>query len=223
MKQITLIFGLIFLGCFFIGIQDGNAFSETSSNKSPSQDTLVYLKKYSLTGDFDGDGKLDTIVQNLINANTKQQIDYFSSNQWDTIENYFSRIEADVILTLKNHKCDTLHFGSGGGLYCLINLGDNNNDKKDEIALVVDDYSFTNISTCKIYTLCNNKWIELKSFKIHESAFDYYGENIPDFKIIRGFLECRNNKWFYIDYEDWFNADTEKDTILIPLKLKSGC
>lgn len=91
------------------------------------------------------------------------------------------------------------------------------------IALVVDYYSFTNISLCNIYTLCNTKWIQLKSFKIHENAFDYKEKNIPEFKQIKGFLEYRNNNWFYIDYEDWFNAKTEKDTILKPLKIKKVC
>jgi len=224
MKVITIIILLIFLECSFI--QKQKTLSEDSSNKInklSSQDTLVYLKKFSLTGDFNGDGKLDTINQNVIIANSKKQIDYFPSSQWDTIENYFDRIKADVILTVKNQKCDTLHLGSGGGLYCLINIGDNNKDKKDEIAIVVDYYNFTNISPCNIYTLCNNKWKVLKSFKIHENAFDYEGQNIPDFKQIKGFLEYRKNKWLYIDYEDLFNAETDKDTILKPLIIKNGC
>ena len=227
MKQavIYLIIILCF-SCSFIEKKDSKTNSKISLNNSRKidiQDTLVYLKKLSLVGDFDGDGKLDTIYQNVINEKTKQQIDYFPSKQWDSIENYFNKIGADVILTLKKHKCDTLHLGSGGGLYCLINIGDNNHDKKEEIALVTDYYNFTNISPCEIYTICDNKWIKLKSFKIHESAFDYEGEKIPEFKQIRGFLENRKNKWFYIDYEDLFNAEADKDTILKPLKIKKSC
>jgi hypothetical protein len=144
------------------------------------------------------------------------------AGQWDSIEN-IDRIGAEVILTLKNRKCDTLHLGSGGGLYCLINIGDINKDKKDEIAFVVDNYGFTNISLCTIYTICGTEWNELKSFQIHESAFDYEAKNISDFKQIKGFLEYRKNKWFFIDYQDWFNAESDKDTILKPLKIKRGC
>ncbi|MGV7105107.1 hypothetical protein [Flavobacterium sp. U410] len=222
-QRIIYLAMLLCFGCSFIEKQEKQTNSENLFNRIKTQDSLVYLKRLSLIGDFDGDGRTDTISQNLINKKSKLQIDYFPSSQWDSIENYFDKIEAEVILTVKNHKCDTLRFSSGGGLYCLINLGDNNNDKKDEIALVVDYYSFTNISLCNIYTLCNTKWIQLKSFKIHENAFDYKEKNIPEFKQIKGFLEYRNNNWFYIDYEDWFNAKTEKDTILKPLKIKKVC
>lgn len=223
MKPIPYIPLFFCLGYWLIIMLNGKIHSENSSNKNNatvSQDSMVHLKKLYVTGDFNGDGNMDTIHQNTISAITHQEINSFHTREWDSIENYFYKIDADVILTLANQKCDTLHLGPGGGLYCLINIGDNNKDKKDEIAFVVDYYSFTNISSCEVYTLCNTEWTKLKSFKIHESAFDYETENIPDFKQIKGFLEHRKNKWFYIDYMDWFNAETEKDTILKPLRIK---
>lgn len=226
MKKSAIIIVFIFLCFAFVGKQDGESLPKkliSKIAKSHSRDSLVNLKKIALTDDFDGDGKLDTINQNVINGNTKKQIDYFLSSQCDSIENYFDSIGAEVILSVKNQKCDTLHLGAGGGLYCLINIGDNNKDSKDEIAIVVDYYNFTNISPCTIYTLCNNKWKALKSFKIHEDAFYYSSEVAPDFKQIKGFLEYRKNNWYYIDYQNWFDAETVKDTILKPLKLKKGC
>lgn len=142
MKQLVINLVIILcFGCSFIEKQEAKTNSKNSLAKIQKIDTLdslVYLKKLSLIGDFDGDSKLDTIYQNILNEKTKEQIDYFPSNQWDSIEKYFSKIGADVILTVKNRKCDTLHLGAGGGLYCLINIGDNNHDKKDEIALVTD-------------------------------------------------------------------------------------
>jgi hypothetical protein len=183
----------------------------------------VHLEKLTITGDFDGDGKADTLFQNTINKNTKVSIDSFPNNQWDSLETYFYKIDADVILTLSNRKCDTLKLGATGGLYCLINIGDNNKDKKDEIAFVVNYYNFTNITSCCIFTLCDNKWKQLKEFKIHENAFEYEGDTVKTFKQIKGFLEYRKKSWFYIDYIDWFNAESDKDTILKPLKIKNGC
>ena len=219
----------VFIFCFSCSHVDKKNIESRSNDtldlekESLTKRAYVHLDKKSIIGDFDGDSKTDTLFQNTINEITKLSIDSFPDNQWDSIENYFYKINADVILTILNRQYDTLHLGSGGGLYCLINIGDNNNDKKDEIALVVDYYNFTNITPCCIYTLCGNKWKELKSFKIHESAFDFEGDSIPTFKPIKGFLEFRKNKWFYIDYQDWFNAESDKDTILKQLKIKNGC
>jgi hypothetical protein len=199
---------------------------ETSLNNKKvehKETKYIHLSKLSINGDFDGDGKTDTLFQNTINKTSKVQIDSFPDNKWDSIENYFYKINSDVILTISNRQNDTLHLGRGGGLYCLINIGDNNNDKKDEIAFVVDYYNFTNINPCFIYTLCSNTWKELKSFKIHENAFEFKGDSANTFKQIKGFLEFRKNKWFYIDYYDWFKAESNKDTILKPLKIKNGC
>lgn len=225
--KFTIYFVIIFcVSCAPIDNKNRKNTIETSienKNNSLKETTYFHLNKLSIIGDFDGDGKKDTLYQNTVNQINQSSIDSFADNQWDSIENYFYKINADVILTIANRHFDTLHLGAGGGLYCLINMGDNNKDNKDEIALVVDDYSFTNISSCYIYTLCGHKWIALKSFKIHESAFDYRGDSAIIFKQINGFLEQRKNKWFYIDYQDWFNAENDKDAMLKPLKLKKGC
>ena len=72
----------------------------------------------------------------------------------------------------------------------MINLGDLNKDKKDEIALVVDVPDYSQLNTCHIYSLCNNQWTEIKRFSIHEGAFTFgKGEDAHNFEEIRGFLE----------------------------------
>lgn len=225
----TLLFK-IFIYCFILYLfgctngsnnnNDTKIDSLNTNNDRVLKNTFFHLKKLSITGDFDGDGKVDTLSQNTINKQTKQPIDSFPDSQWNSIENYFWLMNADVQLFMSNKPCDTLHLGAGGSLYCLINIGDNNKDKKDEVAVVVDYYDLTNISTCVIYSLCGNKWKEIKSFKVFESAFDYEGDSIPNSKQINGYLEYRKNKWYYIDYYDWFNAETDKDTMLKPLIIK---
>lgn len=212
---------------YFFSCTDGintnknNKTNNLTINKDTAiKTTFFYLKKLSVTGDFDGDGKIDTLCQNTINELTKQPIDSFPDSQWNSIENYFWLMKADVQLFMNNKPSDTLHLGAGGSLYCLINIGDNNNDNKDEIAVVVDYYDFTNISTCGIYSLCGNKWKEIKSFKVHENTFVYEVDSINDCKQINGYLEYRKNKWYYIDYYDWFNAETDKDIMLKPLIIK---
>lgn len=204
-------------------IQEKTIDSSTLTNVTKSPSVYVQLHSHSLSGDFDGDGQIDTLFQKTIDNTTSLSIDSFPETQWDSMEHFFSTHHADVILTLHNRQCDTLHLGQGGGLFCLINIGDNNHDQKDEIALAVDYYDFTNITSCYIYTICGNHWKVLKSFKIHESAFDFDGDSKPPFKQIKGFLEWRKNEWFYIDYQDWFNAETSQDTMLRPLAIKTGC
>ncbi len=221
-KTLFYCFILYFFSCTNgTNTYENNKIDSLNINKDIElKNTFFHLKKLSITGDFDGDGKVDTLCQNTINELTKQTIDSFPDSQWNSIENYFGLMNADVQLFMSNKTSDTLHLGAGGSLYCLINIGDNNKDNKDEIAVVVDYYDFTNISTCFIYSLCSNKWKEIKSFKVFESAFEHEGDSIPNFKQINGYLEYRKNKWYYIDYTDLFNAETDKDTMLKPLIIK---
>ncbi len=178
------------------------------------------IENQSITGDFDGDGKLDTLYQHTVSGYNKLPIDSFQTDPWDSIESILLKADAEILLTLSHNHYDTLSLGFGGGLYSLINIGDNNNDQIDEIALVVNTYNFSNISVCEIFTLCKDKWIPLKEFQIHEQA--YYDTDL-DPKKIKGFLEYQNGDWFYIDYIDLFNAESAKDTLLKPLKINKGC
>lgn len=224
MKQHFIIIFILFFCCSNVDSIKGDRKVADTFKKVNAEIKFVHLDKLSITGDFDGDGKIDTLVENNISGLNKLSIDSIPNySEWDSLARFFDRVESDLILSLVNRKCDTLHLGSGKGLFCLINIGDNNNDKKDEIALVVDQCTFTNICTCHIYSLCKNKWNELKHFIIHRDAFVYDENSKPYLKGIKGFLELRKNKWMYIDYYDWFNAKSDKDTVLRPLKLKNGC
>ena len=55
-----------------------------------------------------------------------------------------------------------------------------NNDKKDEIALVIDYCDYSSLNSCVIYSLCNNNWKIIKHFTINETSFDYIeNEKLP--------------------------------------------
>lgn len=172
----------------------------------------VYLKKLEklyITGKFYGNGEKDTIFQHNYSRLSKREIDSFPDplkNEWDDIVMWFDNQQSFNYLVTNKKQSDTLSLGTGQGLYCLINIGDNNSDGKDEIAFVVDYCDFSQINTCAIYTLCNSRWTKLKEFKIHESAFYYTGESMPIFNEIKGFLEIKSNKWIYKDYLQEFNS-----------------
>ena len=131
----------------------------------------------------------------------------------------FSYQLSDAYLVLNKRNCDTLHLGTGSGLYCLINIGDNNHDGKDEIAFVVDNCDFSSLNSCNIYTICRNKWTELKSFGVNEFAFDYTTNEEPVFNEIPGFLEKHNGQWMFKDYYQEFFDTIEGNTKFAKLKL----
>ncbi|HLA55490.1 MAG TPA: hypothetical protein VK623_05295 [Flavobacterium sp.] len=170
-----------------------------------SADKFHKLEKLYITGDFDGDKKTDTLFQYNYSKLKKAEIlnapDPFKT-EWDTVVNWFYKQESDVRLSLKKKGSNILHLGTAQGLNCLINVGDTNNDGKDEIALVVDYCDFSRVNSCKVFTLCNGKWTLVKRFGIHEGAFDWDADQKrPTFTNIRGFLEQENGVWKYSDYE----------------------
>ena len=171
------------------------------------------LKKLMAIGQFDGDQKVDTIFQHNYSKRTKAEIvlapDPFQ-NEWDTIEKWFYDQDALVYLRLHNSPFDTLQLGIAQGLYCLINIGDNNADGIDELALVIDHLDRSRVNTCKIYTLCGPHWKLLKQFGIHEDAFNFNGQQAPVFDHITAYLEKQNGHWVYQDYgQDAFDKQEE--------------
>jgi len=182
---------------------------------------LHKLEKLFVVGDFDGDRKQDTIFQHNFSRLTKAEIEYSADpfqNEWDTVVKWFNDQDADLYLTLNKSNQDTLHLGTAKGLYCLINIGDNNADDKDEIALVIDKLDFSRVNSCKIYSLCKGKWVILKDFDIYEESFDFSGSKPPVFNEVKDFLERKNGEWYYIDYHQEYEKQEDVGKML-PLKL----
>lgn len=119
----------------------------------------------SITGDFNGDGTTETLIQDIADStgttvtripNTPAEIEndttidgYHRYIEFVAKLNYRTRIKSNDIAN------KPLYFGSSQGLYCLINVGNVNNNPGDEIALVIDRLDFSRSNSCKIYTLCN--------------------------------------------------------------------
>ena len=161
------------------------------------------LEKLSTVGDFDGDNKTDTIYQHNYSKLEKKEIDFAPDpikTDREEFYEWFSKQDANVYLKLNQNKENILNLGNAQGLYCLINIGDNNKDGKDEIAFVIDECDYSRTNTCKIYTLCNGKWQLLKEFGIREDAFDgKKGKSQSNYNSIKGYLEKQNNVWKYLD------------------------
>lgn len=183
---------------------------------------LHKLEKLFVVGDFDGDRKQDTIFQHNFSKLTNTEIDNSADpfqNEWDTVVKWFYDQEADLYLTLNKSNQDTLHLGTAQGLYCLINIGDNNADGKDEIALVIDYLDFSRVNSCKIFSLCNDKWTLLKQFGVHEGSFDFTTDKAPIYESIKDHLEKQNGKWVYKDYSQDGYDNQEDVGKMLTLKL----
>ncbi len=166
----------------------------------------IYLRKLTklyAIGDFDGDGKKDTVYQHNFSKLHHTEIDSSADpfqNELDIVSKWFYDQQSDVFLTINKRHQDTLHLGTAQGLYCLLNVGDNNLDGKDEIAFVTDYCDFSQLNSCGVYSLCGGKWKQLFNFQIHEDAFSFTSDSMPTFTNIRGYLEKKDGKWFYLDY-----------------------
>ena len=210
-----------------LGLLSCNSQTEKTVDNSTVLKTADYkiklhkLGKLFIVGDIDGDGKQDTIFQHNFSRLTKTEIEYSADpfqNDWNTVVKWFYDQDADLYLTINNSNQDTLHLGTAQGLYCLINIGDNNGDGKDEIALVIDYLDFSRVNSCNIYSLCKGKWTLLMQFDIHEDSFVFTGDKAPIFDNIKDYLEKQNGKWVYMDYHQ--DNKQEESRKMLTLKLE---
>ncbi|MES2487789.1 MAG: hypothetical protein V4581_17815 [Bacteroidota bacterium] len=169
----------------------------------------------SITGDFDGDGKQDTLSQ-FIADSLGNRLDYLVEiNNWDTDVVNWDRENYNTAFSINGKPTDIAHY-IAVGLYCLINLGNINKTKGDEIAIVPLLLDYSRLNTCHIYSYCNGKWAEVYSFAVNESSFDYVTNIQPVFNSIPDALEKHKGNWMYIDYYEWFEDSNIK---MKPLKV----
>lgn len=190
------------------------AFSALAQKKAP--DGYTDAPTLTITGDFDGDGKQDTFTQ-FVADSLGNKLDYIlDTGDWDTTiplydsMHYYNEFTFNGNLVDINNQVDV-------GLLCLINLGNINSTKGDEIALVPFLKDYSNLNHCRIYFCCNGSWAEVFNFNINEMDFIYTGDVELLFTNIPGRLEKQNGTWMYLDYMEWFKDST------LPMKpLKVG-
>jgi len=213
-RLLNLVFVILLIGVISNCSRTESKYNTSDSELLDSETQMSFskLRKLFIVGDFDGDGKIDTLFQYNFSLLHNAEIDSVLNpyiNDWDTTLDWFFKQEPNVYLAFNKKGKDTLTIGEARGLYCLLNIGDINSDGKDEIALTVNYLDFTNLNRCKIYSYCNNKWTILKVFNIHESAFEYTVDSIPIFSDIRGYLEKQKGRWVYMDFDDKMEGEEE--------------
>lgn len=196
-----------------------------ASQEIPSAPSLTFLPAAtpSVTGDFDGDGRRDTLVWHLVSALTGKAIDSVPDPlACDWYEQFLPWYEAHSVggyLASARAGLDTLHISHTNGPHLLLNIGDSNQDGKEELAVSFDSYDFSLLNSFTIVYLCNNEWKYALYSTINESVF-YDDSCQSSFHGIQDYLEKRNGRWMYRDYLKWMNADPPQDTLFRPLRLE---
>jgi hypothetical protein len=172
---------------------------------------LQVLRKKIVVGDFYGDNKGDTVFQHSYSRLTKTEIEYSPDvfhHSWDSVIRWFYDQDVEVYLLTSNSDIDTVHVGFAQGLYCLINVGDCNLDGKDEIAFVGDQLDHSRTNSGAVYSVCDNRWVMVMTFGIHEGSFDYTTGTPSIFEEIPDYLERINGEWLYRDFSEELASDS---------------
>ncbi len=178
-------------------------------------DQKIFGERLKLPGDFNGDGKIDTVFESYISKLTgKEDFKIHDSTDWESnvdliIENkpisrlYFDIEATDTFIVTKEPQQT--------GISLLENLGDLNGDKGDELGYIIKWADESNLNTYHIITLTNEKkWKELFSFPINESV-NYETENLFEGKFI--LMKIGPNKIKYKYYSDSASVEQGEKTL----------
>lgn len=188
---ITTIFGILITTIICCNQQDNNKTTAVDSLSINNQAGTNPLRKefgdrYSIVGDFNGDGKVDTVFESYISSLTNEET-------YKKLDNTDGEINIDLVikqlpvtrLYTSIPKIDTFivtREPQQTGLFHFRNLGDLNDDGKDEIGYAVNWADYSNLNHYHIVSIIDNKFKEIFSFKINEMLCYEGSEDLFDNK-----------------------------------------
>jgi hypothetical protein len=129
--------------------------------------------RLKITGDFNGDGRTDTLYESYISAKDRAE----TRKRWDTLD-----WERNVELVIYNEPVCRLYTNIPGadtfvvtkdvqhtGIELFENLGNLDGEKGDELGYIVDWADLSNLNHYHIISFKQGKWVELFNFTIHET------------------------------------------------------
>ena len=170
--------------------------------ESVSEIHEITFHRNKLEGDFDGDGIIESLYESVFSNKTGEKIESISyQGEWDC--SIAAMCELDPAVKLKSSNGMTpLRLNTNCqifGIMRLINLGDINESKGDEIGLIVDWADWSNMNTCSFYSYINGEWKKQFDFDIHETTV--YG-TVSRENEIEDIIEKEPDGWYYNTY-DW--------------------
>lgn len=160
---------------------------EVYSNTPPKNIKPAFGYRFILSGDFDGDGKKERLVEHFFSGLNNKETNKFYANlsEYDQLVTLTLKKSPYSFVTSDNELIDTLRIDSEGqlfGLSYLKNEGDLTGDGREEVSYVVNWADWSNLNTCHLVTYKNKRWVELYSFPIWDwqlpdlpETFNQYG------------------------------------------------
>jgi len=154
---------------------------EKQTDAIPKDIKPVFGHRFVITGDFDGDGRTDTLSEHYVSGRDNKETNKF----YEGLSDYGQLVELTIEKEPISYCCsnnpliDTMKIFSGEqllGLSFLKNEGDLNGDGTDEVSYVVDWADCSNLNTWHLMTYKNNAWAQLYSFPI----WDWQLPNLPN-------------------------------------------
>ncbi len=181
----------------------------------------VFDKRLSIVGTFYDSLQIDTLTESYISQITHKEIcnsydiknyqspvlfkddEDFDENLFimDTLISLICNAKPRLMLLSNNPFIKTLYLNDKEdcqitGISYLINVGDVNSDYKDDIAVITNSIRYAGCTAvCRIYSYKKNHWKELLSFTIYDCSYEEKNATIN----IPGYLEKKNDKWYYHD------------------------
>ena len=217
---ITIVFFLALIGIKCNWNNGGSVHIPT--NASTKDIILQDIQPQDVIGHFTGKDSNDTLRFQYFSGIVGTEITRIPSmeNDWDSIIDWFN--QTHQIHSFIACEYDTLFFDSAYDLFCFINIGDVNFDGVDEFALVVNWLDYSQINSCRIYSICNHKFTFLKVFEIHESVFLQKDNHDTSIIGIKGILEKENDEWKFHEYFSDVPEDRGMDVLQLEKCNKSS-
>ncbi len=142
------------------------------TNQSDLNPTPVWGYRFIIVGDFDGNGKEDTLRERHVALATNQETNkYFEGvesiwhqgNEYHPIRSFLQANPTSGI-----NELDSL---GQLGLHWLENIGDIDKNGTDEVGLLKDGADYSNVNTYEIYTYKNNRWYLFYDISTREYDF----------------------------------------------------
>lgn len=159
---------------------------EGNSKKASHEIKPVFGYRFIISGDFNGDGKEDNLIEHFVSGLDNKETNKF----YDGLSDYDELVELTIkkepvsFVSSDNNQIDTLKISSGGqllGLSYLKNEGDLNGDGTDEISYVVNWADWSNLNTWNLMSYKHDKWTELYSFPIWDWQLPDLPQNFNQF------------------------------------------
>lgn len=181
--------------------------------KVPSNIKPVPGHRFVIKGDFDGDGKQETLTEHYISLIDRQETNkgYDNLPEYDQLVALTVKKQPYAFVTDSKPATDTLRISSEPqmlGLSYLKNEGDLDGDGADELSYVIDWADYSSLNTWYIVSYKNKQWKELYSFPIWDWQLPDLPQSVNQYGLFgqEGKIAVPENDTFNVMLQKQFDA-----------------